>query len=228
MHITLTPPALTITAPASWLDLADTISARHDAAEKDAWTQQRDTAAAHALWEQSGKPGGSFFSAVNARRDMQGLKPYGKSLLYGWLRGGEALARGLTCATPSEATAAGYALQDALVGSTVTAAVAEVQGQVDAGKHRRKAAPSAPDGCTFRAVPLEAIDTLDALQERLARVAGEQRIEMPTGAPEQLAALITAVSALPDAGLAALLGAQDHVLIHIDVLRELQRRAGAD
>lgn len=218
------PPAHVSPAPvAGWEALADRLSDREEATTRGAWQQLQDCHAAHLAWTAAGSPGGSFYSALNARQEHLGRRAFSKTRVYSWLRGGEALARGIQCSTVEEAVAAGYQLQKQLEGGTVPQAVAAVQAEVDSGKLKRKAAPTAPQGCTFRAVPLETVDALDTLGERVARLAERRGMDVPGGSPERLATVISAVSALEDEALEALLDAREHMLIRADAFEELSR-----
>lgn len=200
-------------------------------AARSAYQDQERNRLAYALtvqqlrtrWQAEGSPAGDFTRFLGGEAGEH--IPH--STVQDLLRAGEALERGITVGSLTEAVNAGRKLREATeAGQAIQEALPQIQEAADAGKLRRARNPGAPDGCTTAYLPVDAADTLELLRARMQTVAAAYRLSLPGGAPEQLATVISAVQQLPDEGLAALLGGGEHVLVRVDALQELMTRAG--
>lgn len=181
----------------------DAARTQHRDQERGRMTLARNVQSLRTRWAAEGGPGGDFTRWLGGERGEH--IPHGT--VQDLLRAGEALERGITVQTLTEAVNAGRRLREAVEsGQTIAEALPEIQQAADAGKLRRARNPKAPEGCTTTYLPVVAANDLDVLRGRMIAISTRHHLDLPKTAPELLGAIVEALSGLPDDGLAALLG----------------------
>ena len=196
-------------ARASLEQSRDAARTQHRDQERGRMTLARNVQQLRTRWQVEGSPGGDFTRWLGGEAGEH--IPH--STVQDLLRAGEALERGITVQTLTEAVNAGRKLREATEqGQTIAEALPQIQEAADAGKLKRARNPRAPDGCTTTYLPVVAADELDALRGRMIKISAIHHLDLPATAPELLGAIVEALSGLPDDGLAALLGGGEYQL----------------